>query len=415
MESLYTQNGLLMPLTQKEVQHLTPQQKPYSKSDGDGLSLLVKPTGAKSWVLRFRMHDKARAMGLGGYPAISLKQARELARENQALIRQGVDPVRHRQKERLGATVAAERIFETAAMEWYEKAVVGKKADSTCAKKLSLLQRRVLPYIGRVPVSDLTVAEVESLLLRIHEDGTTETMHRCRRDLAKILHREIKNGHTERNVADMLRGELPSVTAADAGNFTAETDPEELAAMLRIFHGDRGKISRQVYYGLQLMPIIFPRHGDFRKMKWADLHLDNAQWHYKPEKTSRTTATDMVCPLPRQAVAILEELKIHAGRSPYVFPNARDRNRPMSDAAMLAALRRHDIPAEQTVIHGFKASASTLLEEVLREDKRYIEMQLCHVVKDLHGTAYNRTKFIKERTAMMQRWADYLDELRCKA
>jgi integrase len=217
----------------------------------------------------------------------------------------------------------------------------------------------------------------------------------------------IKEGKAKSDPAKDLIGAIPPAVETHFGSIT---DPTKVGEMLRAFVGFSGTFP--VLCALKLAPLLFVRPGELRKAEWAQIDLDRADWRYRVSKTK----TDHLVPLAAQAVAILRELHAMTGNGQYVFPGARSAERPMSEAAINAALRRlgYDTRTEITG-HGFRAMARTILHEELHQKPEVIEHQLAHAVPDALGGAYNRTKFLKERRAMMQRWADYLDSLKAGA
>jgi integrase len=219
------------------------------------------------------------------------------------------------------------------------------------------------------------------------------------------LHTE-SGPHAERDVAADLRGALPPVKES---HFAAVTEPEEVGALLRSLYDYQGTFPVQC--ALKLAPLVFVRPGELRQALWADIDLDGAEWRYHVSKTDQPH----IVPLSTQAVDILRELQPFTGKRRYVFPSGRGGDRPMSDNALLAAMRKQDIPKEQATVHGWRATARTLLDEVLKFRPEVIEHQLAHKVKDALGRAYNRTQHLDERRRMMQAWSDYLDRLRTGA
>jgi integrase len=267
------------------------------------------------------------------------------------------------------------------------------------------LERDVFPYIGRRPIKDIEPVEVLPVLRRIEKRGAVETAHRCRVNLSQVWRYAVATGRASRDAVADLKGAL---APAKIKHLAAVTDPEELGRLLVMLDGYAGTPTVQV--ALRLAPMLLVRPGELRHARWAEIDLDAGEWRFI---LSKTKAPHLV-PLALQAVALLRELEplTGMGRSEYVFHSARSIKRPMSDNAVLAAMRRQGIPSDVMTGHGFRATARTILDEVLGVRVDLIEHQLGHAVRDTLGRAYNRTQFISERRAMMQRWADYLDELR---
>ena len=241
------------------------------------------------------------------------------------------------------------------------------------------------------------------MVRRIENRGALETAHRALGNCGQVFRYAVATGRAERDHSGDLRGALPPVKGE---HFAATTDPKRVAEMLRAMDGYQGTLA--VRCALRLAPLVFVRPGELRKAEWADIDLDAAEWRYTVTKTN----TPHIVPLSRQAVEILRELQPVTGRGRYVFPSARSNSRPMSDNAILAALRRMGIGKEKISGHGFRAVARTILDEGLGVRPDYIEHQLAHAVRDPNGRAYNRTAHLPERRKMMQQWADYLDTLK---
>jgi integrase len=252
-------------------------------------------------------------------------------------------------------------------------------------------------------VIELNPRQVLEVVRRIEERGALETAHRALQNCSQVFRFAVATGRADRDLTADLRGALPPVKA---GNFSAVTDPEQAGEILRALDGYRGTIT--VRCALRLAPLVFVRPGELRQARWAEIDLDGAEWHYTVTKTK----TPHIVPLSRQAVEVLREVHPLTGDGPFVFPSARSAERPMSDNAVLAAMRRMGIEKSEMTGHGFRAMARTILDEVLGFRPDYIEHQLAHTVRDPNGRAYNRTAHLAERRKMMQAWADYLDNLK---
>ncbi len=241
---------------------------------------------------------------------------------------------------------------------------------------------------------------------RIEKRGALETAHRALGNCGQVFRYAVATGRAERDPSGDLRGALPPVKGK---HFAAVTEPKQVAEVLRALDGYEGTLT--VRCALRLAPLVFVRPGELRHAQWEDINLEEAEWRYTVTKTD----TQHIVPLSRQAVEILRELQPLTGQSRYVFPGARSNLRPMSDNAILAAMRRMGIGKEEMSGHGFRAMARTILDEVLGFRPDYIEHQLAHSVRDPNGRAYNRTAHLPKRKKMMQDWADYLDRLKAGA
>ena len=395
-----------MPLSDVSIKKAKPADKPFKLADEKGLYLLISPTGGKLWRWDYRINGKRKTLALGAYPDVSLARARERREEARAKLADGIDPGELKQATKAMRKERAANSFEAIAREWYAKHAPGW-AVGHASKILRRLERDVFPWIGGRPIAELTAPDVLAVLRRIEARGVPETAHRAQQNCGQVFRYAVATGRAERDPTADLKGALPP--APQKNHFAAMTDPQAVGELLRALDGFKG--SFQVQCALRLAPLLFVRPGELRTAKWADIDLDAAEWRYVVSKTK----TYHVVTLASQAVAILRELHSLSGHGAHVFPG-RDPHKPMSDAAINAALRRmgYDTKTEITG-HGFRAMARTLLHEELEFAPEVIEHQLAHKVPDTLGAAYNRTRFLKQRCIMMQAWADYLDRLKAGA
>jgi len=389
-------------LTDTACKKAKPTGKRMRLYDTGGMYLEIAPAGGKWWRLKYRVAKKEKLLSLGTYPEITLAEAREKRDEARKLLRDGIDPSAHRKALRASHATAGLNTLKAIAEEWLAK-FEGTWAPSHTRGVKGRLQNDAYPWIGSRPIAEITPPEVLAVLRRIEARGRLETAHRVRIHLSMVFRFAIATGRAERDPTADLRGALP---AAKAKHMAAVTEPTKLADLLRTIWGYQ-EGTPIVSAALKLAPLLFVRPGELRTARWADIDLAKAEWRF----TATKTKTPHIVPLAKQAVAILRELRPLTGLCPYVFPSQRSRDRPMSDAAVNAALRRLDIAKATASGHGFRATARTLLDEVLGYRVDLIEAQLAHAVRDPNGRAYNRTAFLPERKAMMQRWADYLGTL----
>lgn len=395
-----------MPLTDTVIRNAKPADKPYKLYDGGGLYIEITPSGGKLWRLKYRYAGKEKLQALGKYPAVSLSAARSRRDEGKTLLADSIDPGEVKRIEKQRREVLAADTFESVARDWFERHL-SKKAESTKAKVISRMERFALPYIGKRPISDLTAPDILQLVRRVETNSSLDTAHRVQQEIGQIIRYAIQTGRAISDPTPALRGALPPVKQT---HFAAPTEePAKVGELLRVMEAFTG--SPQVAAAIKLLPMLFCRPGELRMMKWADVDLDAAEWRYTATKTN----TAHLVPLTRQAVSILKDLQPLTGHllGGYVFTGGRSSMRPMSDAAINAGYRRLGIDTRNELTgHGWRAVARTMLHERLGFEPEVIERQLAHAVKDVNGTAYNRTRFIDERRAMMQAWADYLDKLK---
>ena len=395
-----------MALTDTKVRNAKPKVKQFKIFDGDGLFLLVSPAGGKWWRFKYRFGGKEKLLSLGTYPEVSLAQARERHNRVRQQVAAGIDPSLAR-KAKKSAKGLDENSFESVAREWHLKfSPTWTPGHATTIRRR--LENDVLPFIGARPILEVQAPELLKVLQRIESRGALETAHRIRTICSQVFRYAVATGRAERDSAADLRGALPPVNHR---HLSAITDPGKAAGLLRAIDGYEG--SFVVKCALRLAPLLFVRPGELRHMEWEEIDLEAAEWNI-PVTKMKTRQPHLV-PLSRQALEILRELQPLTGNGRYVFPSFRSSNRPMSDNAVLAALRSMGFEKSEMSGHGFRAMARTILDEVLQEKPDLIEHQLAHVVRDPLGRAYNRTTHLPARRKMMQTWADYLDELKAGA
>lgn len=395
-----------MPLTDTAIRTAKPSASPVRMFDGGGLYLEVSPAGGKLWRLKYRYAGKEKRLALGTYPDVGLKDARAKRDDARKLLASDIDPGENRKAMAAAKVERATNSFETIAREWFAK-YRETWAPDYAKNILARFENDVFPWLGGKPVAEITAPDVLAVLRRIDTRGARYTARRASGNVSQVIRYAIATGRATRDPVPDLRGALPPLRHT---NFAAITEPAKVGEMLRAFDAFQGTFV--VRSALLLAPLLFVRPGELRQALWADIDLDRAEWRYVVSKTK----TDHLVPLATQAVAILRDMHALTGRGRYVFPGARGNDRSMSEAAVNAALRRmgYDTKTEITG-HGFRAMARTILHEELHQKPEVIEHQLAHRVSDALGTAYNRTQFLKERKAMMQTWADYLDNLKTGA
>lgn len=391
----------ITPLSDVQVRKARNRDKAYNLYDGGGLILFIPATGRKAWRWKYRYQGKERRLSLGTCPPVTLAMARERRDRARLLLEHGADPAATRKAER--AAGQGGDTFEAVAREWFAKEAPGLSAGHV-ANVLAGLEKDTFPWIGGRPVREVMPSEVLSLARRIEARGAIETAHRVVGTCGRIFRYAVGTGRADSDPTRDLRGTLKPIPRKH--HFPAVTDPASLGRLLRtIWDYPGGLVVRSA---LRLAPMVFVRPGELRTAEWAGIDLEAGEWRFVASKTD----TPHVVPLARQAVEVLRELQALTGRGRFVFPSGRSALRPMSNAAVLAALRTLGISGEEMTGHGFRATARTLLDEVLGFRLDLIEAQLAHSVADALGRAYNRTTFLSERREMMQAWADYLDGLR---
>ncbi|WP_069706140.1 tyrosine-type recombinase/integrase [Burkholderia seminalis] len=403
-----------MALTDLAVRNAKPSTKQQKLFDGGGLHLLVTPVGGKRWVLKYRFGGKEKSLALGMYPDVSLSDARRRRDGAREKLAAGIDPSDAKKAEKRTARLSAENSFEAVAREWHAK-YAPSWSEGHGDRILRRLDIDAFPWIGGKPIADLEPPDVLDALRRVEKRGALETAHRLQANISQVCRYAVATGRAKRDVTADLRGALPPVQTE---HMAAITDPKRVAELLRAIDGYHGTFPVQC--ALRLAPTLFQRPGELRAAEWIEFDFEAHTWEIPSERMKRTKQGKAVggahiVPLPSQALSILRELHAVTGNGRFLFPSVRTKDRPMSDNTINGALRRLGYDGDTMTGHGFRAMARTILDEVLGVPPAIVEAQLAHAVKDPLGRAYNRTAHLPQRREMMQRWADYLDELKVGA
>lgn len=394
-----------MPLTFKAIQNIRPSNKATKHTDEKGLFLLVSPSGTKRWHLKYRFDGKEKRIAFGPFPEVSLSDARAKRDEARALLANGIDPSAKRQAERLQQRVAWENTFAAVALELIEKrASDGDKAISdTTRSKTEWLLSLLEPELGSVPISEVTAPKLLAVLREVEESGRRETARRLRSFAGRVIDYAIATGRAEHNPAPALRRALRS---PNVRNHPAIIDPRQLSVLLNAIDGYTGYASTNA--ALKLSAHLFQRPGEIRAMRWADLNLDKAIWTI-PAGDTKMRREHRV-PLSRQALAIIRSMEDVSSYSDWVFPSWTPK-KPLSENAITGALKRLGYAGKMTA-HGFRSTASSLLNESGKWNPDAIERALAHQDGNAVRSVYNRTQYWPERVAMMQWWSDQIDSIK---
>lgn len=395
----------IIPLSEMKVQKVKSKDKTVTLFDGGGLFLMVTPSGGKLWRFKYRFDGKEKKIAFGAYPEISLLDARKRRDEARRQLAKGNDPseIRKAQKQ---AILQEVETFELIAREWHAR-FISTWTTRYAETLMSRLELYIFPWIGKRPIAEIKAPELLAVLRRIESRGILDATQRVRIICGQVFRYAVVTGRAERDPTTDLKGALPQPQRTHRA---AITEPKKAGKLLRAIDGYQG--SFVVQCALKLAPLLFVRPGELRHAEWEEIDLENAEWNI-PGSKMKMKEPHLV-PLSKQAIEILTELKELTGSGRYVFPG-RTSALPMSDNAILAALRNMGYAKEEMSGHGFRAMARTILDEVLQVRPDYIEHQLAHAVRDPNGRAYNRTAHLNERRKMMQTWADYLDGLKIGA
>lgn len=391
-----------MPLTNTAVKSAKPKKKQYRLTDGQGMYLLIKPSGKKYWRLDYALHGKRKTFAIGTYPAISLKNSRLLRTRAKALVSDGIDPVQYRHKVQEKQKDLAANTFEVLALEWLTKQEQAW-TKGHARTVISRLRRDILPWLGSRPVKEITAPEILKVLLRIESRGAIETAHRCKTIISQVFRYSIATGSADRDPAADLKGAL---TPAQPKKMAAITDPEGTAELLKAIGSYQGDIVTRC--ALKFSAMSFGRPGEIRHAEWHEINWIKKEWLIPSHKMK--ARRDHTVPLSDQALEVLREIYPLTGQGKYVFPSLRTSSRPMSNNTVLAALRRMGFTKDEMTPHGFRSMASTLLHEN-GWDHEVIELQLAHSRRDKVAAAYDRSRRLPERKKMMSWWSNYLQQL----
>jgi integrase len=395
-----------MALNDTAIRKAKPKAAPYKLSDGGGLFLLVNTNGSKWWRHSYRFDGKQKTISLGVYPEVSLKDARAKHAEARKKLAQGTNPSVDRKLEKSARLEDSKNSFELLARDWVTtqlRSLTQSHRDRT----LKRFEHYLFPWIGNQPIKSIKAPDLLDCLRRIQKLNKLETAPRTLQAAGQVFRYAVQQGLASRDITSDLKGAIPAPTVKHMASLT---EPDQVADLLKAIDGFTGSLI--VQHALKLAPLVFVRPGELRRAKWADIDLKAAEWKYQVSKTK----TEHIVPLSIQALAIFNALHPISGNREFVFPGAHDPKKPMSDAAINAALKRLGYDTQKDITgHGFRAMARTILHERLNFDPLVIEQQLAHRVPDALGSAYNRTKFLAQRKLMMQHWADYLDGLKVGA
>jgi len=380
-------------------------------TDSGGLYLEVSPNGSKRWFWKYRFGGKEKRLSLGAYPDVKLKAAREAREDARKLHTRGTDPSQQRQLDKAVKRVSAAITYEKVARELH-----GIKANEWSAahhqKWLRLQELNLFPWIGSLPLADITAPLLLDCLRKVEGRGANQTAHYLRQYAGRVFRYGMATGRCTSDPAHALRDALQAVIVKNMG---AILEPKQAGELLRSIDAYNGHPATRE--ALILSALLFQRPGNIRAMEWAWIDFDESMLSIpsvsmKRTKQLKVTSKPHLVPLATQAIEALTRMKAHSAKSRYVFPSLLSNDRPMSDNTVNTALRRMGYDNTEMTAHGFRAMARTILGEQLETHGDVIEEQLAHGKSGPLGSAYDRTQYMKQRRKMMTEWADYLDKLR---
>ncbi|MGZ5621860.1 MAG: tyrosine-type recombinase/integrase [Methylobacter sp.] len=389
------------------------KEKDYMLNDGGGLYLFVGKNGAKLWRLIYTFDKKQKKLALGAYPSVTLETARRKAEEARDNIANGIDPMAIRSEKKKAQQLLNSNIkrvadglpilnsFADISRQWLES-IEHLTKTTTQSKKISRLERLAFPMIGDIAINQIKSSEILAVIKPIIDKKQLETAHRLHSEISSIFAYAIVHNFTDYDPAQPVAKQIP---AQKVKHRAAIIDPNQFGQLLRDINNYHGTFVVQSAF--RFSPLVFQRPGEIRQLLWSDIDLESREWRPYISKTD----FHHIVPLSNQAIAILTDIKPLTGNSQYVFPSSRGDGRPMSDGTIRTALKSLGYDSDVMTAHGFRTTASTLLNEQGWSPDA-IERQLAHTPRDQVRAAYNRAQYLEERRRMMQSWGDYLDSLK---
>lgn len=404
---------LVISLTDKQIKAAISNYKkeenklPLKLADGSGLFFIIDKKGYIYWRFDYTrpISKKRNSISFGTYPEVSLAEAREKRTEYRKLIVQGIDPAIEKQRAQEQAQFALNNTFR-AVSEEYRKT---EELEPSTQRRNEFVWDKLYMAIGNYPITEITATQILDACRLYEKQGKTDSAKRMRSKASQVYRYAIALGLCQFNVADQISGILKT---GKVKHRSAITDAESLGRLLVNIDQNFGRGEITVDYAIKILPHVFVRPGELRLAKWKDIDLENRLWKYIPPKTKNQTSLEHIVPLSNQVYLLFKELYIITGQYEYCFASMRNSNTVISDSTINKRLKQYGFENGETTGHGFRATARTLLDEVLKFPIERIEQQLAHQVRDMHGRAYNRTRYLDERKVMMQAWSDYLDSLK---
>jgi integrase len=393
-----------MPLTDAALRNAKPSARPVKLTDGGGLYLEVRPTGAKLWRYRYRIAGKENLFAIGDYPNISLADARERRAEARALVKKGIHPSHHRQAELLVTHAENANTFEAIALEWIEK----KRPNCTpyyTRQIESFLAADVFPAIGKLPIRSITPPHILQIIQRVERRGAATVAVNLRQWCSAIFRYAASTLRADNDPAATLKGAIQRPRTEHSKPLSRD----DIAAFDKALEAYGG--FRTTVIALRLMLLTFVRTKELRQAPWSEFDLDRAEWRISAQRMKMRDPH--IVPLSRQAVELLRELHTHTGGRHFVLPNFRQPNTCMTATTLNRALERMGFNGRGTIgfsAHGFRATASTILNE-LGYRPEVIDRQLAHKERNKVRASYNQAEYLQERRGMMQQWADLVDDI----
>lgn len=376
-------------------------------SDGKGLFFVIDKKGCAFWRFDYvrPVSSKRNSISFGTYPEVSLVEARDKLAEYRKLISQNIDPIAEKDRKKEQAQFLLNNTFKAIAEEFRKT----EELEPSTQRRNAFVWEKLYLSIGNYPISEITATQILDACRLYEKHGKTDSARRMRSKASQVYRYAIALGLCQFNIADQISGILKTGTKTHRA---AITDSDKLGKLLKNIDKNFGRGEITVDYALKILPYVFVRPGELRSAKWSDIDFEKRIWCYTPAKTKNQTALQHIVPLSDQVYYLFKELYEITGGGEFCFVSMRNTSQVISDSTINKRLKMYGFENGETTGHGFRATARTLLDEVLKFPIERIEQQLAHQVRDMHGRAYNRTKYLEERKVMMQEWSNYLDKLK---
>lgn len=389
-----------MQLTDAKIRGAKPKKASFRLNDGQGLFLIVNPSGSRQWQFRYRFVGRERTLSLGGYPQVSLREARSRHQSSLSSVEDGIDPSTEKKKKRLLATYRMRNTFECVTEEWLERNTE-VWSEKHRLRVLNRLKNDILPFLGNRPIADIEPIELLEVIRKIERRGAHYLARRSLQVCSAIFTYAVVTARMSSNPAAGLVTALKPHVEAHLPMFELDEFPSFLGAFADLVSSEQNRIA------FRLLLLTAVRTGELRHAKWSHLNLEKRVWRIPAILTKMRR--DHLVPLSSQAVRLISDLKALTGESEFLFPSQQKRAKQvMSENTINSMIHRMGYKG-RIVGHGFRSLFSTALNEN-GFNRDAIERQLAHVERNKVRAAYNRAEYLDERRRLMQWWADFVDE-----
>jgi integrase len=395
-----------MPLNDSKIRSLKPAATTVKHGDGGGLLLLVAPSGSKLWRMVYRFAGKQKQLAFGKWPEVSLADARAKREIARKLLNADIDPSQQLKVDRIETASSRANTFSAIADDFLAKTQKEGKAEATMSKKRWLISLAD-DDIGSSPISEITAREILVPLKRVEAQGNYETARRLRSIISQVFRHAIATSKVDNDPTFGLKGALITPKVKHRAALTSWKDYGRLIQAAWNYQG-----SMETCAALKLMALIYPRPGELRQAEWIEFDLENAVWTLPAASTKMRRIHKK--PLPAMAVEVLRDLQRFTGNRRLVFPSTQSAERPMSENTINLAVRRMGFGEDEATAHGFRATASTLLNESGLWQEDAIEAELAHKDKNEVRRVYNRATYWEERVKMADWWAGEIAKIAFK-